>query len=144
MNGISGFRLSLVALLFCAASQATADPRTDYLLYCRGCHLINGDGVPPDVPSLHDEPGRLLSIPGGREYIVRVPGVSQTAMTDEELAAVLNWVLAEFNADTVPGDFQPYTAKEVGAARAKLLIDPLKYRASLMEKNRKPEPDPGS
>lgn len=121
-----------VLLLVTAGGLAGADPRTDYLLYCRGCHLISGEGVAPDVPTLHDELGRLLTIPGGREYIVRVPGVSQNAMTDEELAAVLNWVLAEFNASTLPVDFKPYTAREVGAVRAKTLLDPLKYRASLV------------
>jgi hypothetical protein len=124
--------LLLAAILSGAATTANADPKTDFLLYCRGCHLANGSGVQPDVPTLHDELGRLLSIPGGREYIVRVPGVSQTAMNNDRLAAVLNWILAEFNADTVPEGFEPYTAEEVGTARSKVLIDPIKYRASLL------------
>lgn len=141
MNGLFRLQPLLVALLICATGQASADPRTDYLLYCRGCHLISGEGVPPDVPTLIDEIGKIVSIPGGREYIVRVPGVSQSAITDEELAAVLNWVLAELNADTVPDGFEPYTAREVGIARAKLLIDPLKYRASLLKKQTGSEPD---
>jgi hypothetical protein len=129
---LAGFlKIGLLLSVF-AGGIAVADPHTDYLLYCRGCHLINGKGVPPDVPTLHDELGRLLAIPGGREYLVRVPGVSQNAMKNDELAAVLNWVLMEFNADTLPDDFQPYTEKEVATARAKLLIDPLKYRASLL------------
>ena len=127
-------------MLWCAAVSAIADPHADYLLYCRGCHLINGEGVPPDVPSLVNEIGKLVAIPGGREYIVRVPGVSQTAMNNDELAAVLNWVLAKFNADTMPEDFKPYTSEEVAAARSKLLIDPLRYRASLLEKHMGSEP----
>jgi hypothetical protein len=131
----------LAAMTLVAATTAIADPKTDFLLYCRGCHLASGHGVPPDVPSLHDELGRLLSISGGREYIIRVPGVSQTAMTDAKLAAVLNWVLANFNAGTIPDDFRPYTAREVGNARTKPLIDPLKYRASLVAT--KPGSEPG-
>jgi len=132
MTGRTTIGLWLVALLICGASAAIADPRTDYLLYCRGCHLINGTGVPPEVPTLVNDIGKLVAIPGGREYIVRVPGVSQTAMNNDELAAVLNWVLAEFNADTTPENFAPYTSEEVGEARAKVLVDPLKYRASLL------------
>lgn len=132
MTGRTTIGLWLVALLICGASAAIADPRTDYLLYCRGCHLINGTGVPPEVPTLVNDIGKLVAIPGGREYIVRVPGVSQTAMNNDELAAVLNWVLAEFNADTTPENFAPYTSEEVGAARAKVLVDPLKYRATLL------------
>jgi len=133
LNWRQRLRLPLVALLLSVVSYtAVADPLTDYLLYCRGCHLANGEGVPPDVPTLVDELGNIVSVPGGREYIVRVPGVSQTDMNDEQLAAVLNWVLAEFNANTVPKNFRAYTAEEVGTERAKVLIDPLKYRASIL------------
>jgi len=118
-----------MALLMSAA--AGADPQTDYLLYCRGCHLANGAGVPPVVPTLQDELGKLIASPEGREYIVRVPGVSQTPMSDQRLAAVLNWVLAEFNAASLPADFTPYSDEEVGTARKLTLEDPLKYRQSL-------------
>jgi len=124
--------LLLAAILPGAMTTAVADPHTDYLLYCRGCHLANGTGVAPDVPTLVDEIGKLVSTPAGREYIVRVPGVSQTAMDDDRLAAVLNWVLAEFNADTTPAEFQPYSGEEVHAARSKVLVDPIKYRASIL------------
>ena len=124
----------LAVLLFCGSGATIADPRTDYLLYCRGCHLINGTGVPPEVPTLVNDLGKLVAVPGGREYIIRVPGVSQTAMNNDDLAAVLNWVLSEFNADTTPDNFEPYTGEEVAEARQKVLVDPLKHRASLLEK----------
>lgn len=121
-------RLALLAALLLVADSATSDPKTDYLLYCRGCHLANGESVPPEVPSLH-ELGQLLKSEAGREYIVRVPGVSQTPMSNERLAAVLNWVVSEFN--EAPRNFRPYSAAEVGAARAKVLADPKGYRAKL-------------
>ena len=98
--------LLLLAAIFGLTEFANADPQTDYLLYCRGCHLANGKSVPPDVPSLHNL-GPLLKTAAGREYIVRVPGVSQTPMSDKRLAAVLNWVVASFNADQVPDDYTP-------------------------------------
>jgi hypothetical protein len=124
-------QLLAAALLVSVAQCAFADPHTDYLLYCRGCHLANGEGVPPDVPTLH-ELGRLVVSEEGRDYIIRVPGVSQTAMDDEQLAAVLNWILTEFNADDLPDEFRPYSAVEVGEARQKVLADPLKARAALI------------
>ncbi len=139
-GGVIG-RLLLAASLACSATGAAlADPHTDYLLYCRGCHLASGEGVPPDVPTLVDEMGRIVSVPGGREYLIRVPGVSQTAMNNDDLAAVLNWVLTELNADTMPENFTPYTGEEVGKARPKVLVDPLKYRASLLENRMGSEP----
>jgi len=118
-------------LLFSGA--AAADPHTDYMLYCRGCHLHTGESIPSaNVPSLH-ELAPFLESAAGREYLLRVPGVSQTPLSDERLAAVMNWVLAEFNADALPEDFEPYTADEVGAARKKVLTDPLAVRTSILE-----------
>ena len=127
--------LPFALLLLAATSMVRADPKTDYLLYCRGCHLANGAGVSPVVPTLIDEVGRLLAVNGGREYIVRVPGVAQTDMNDTQLAAVLNWVVTEFNSSTKPDDFEPYTAEYVASVRDKVLADPLRYRAELLTAN---------
>ena len=120
-----------VALL-AAAVQCFADPHTDYLLYCRGCHLHTGEAIPDaSIPSLQ-ELVPLLASADGREYLVRVPGVSQANLSDARLAAVLNWVLTEFNADTLPADFEAYSAEEVGEARDKVLVDPLKTREEIL------------
>ena len=124
-------RLALLAVILIAAESARSGPQADYLLYCRGCHLANGKSTPPEVPSLH-ELGPLLKSGRGREYIIRVPGVSQTPMSDERLAAVLNWVVSEFNADSLPDGFKPFTADEVGKARVNVLPDPKGYRAKIL------------
>jgi hypothetical protein len=118
-------------VLFAGASLAFADPATDYLLHCRGCHLPDGSSVPPEVPSLRDEIGRIVTTPAGRDYVIRVPGVAQSSLADKELAAVLNWVLTEFNADTLPAGFKPFGTKEVSAARQRVLADPLRLRAEI-------------
>jgi hypothetical protein len=47
------------------------------------------------------------------------------------LAAVLNWVLTEFNGDTVPAGAAPLSADEVAEARANVLADPLRERARI-------------
>jgi len=125
-------RVLLLAAALAAADLAAADPKTDYLLYCRGCHLRNGEAVPEaNVPSLH-ELGPLLASEGGRDYIIRVPGVSQTPMSNEKLAAVLNWVMQEFNANALPADYRPFTAEEVGKARVNVLPDPKAHRARIL------------
>jgi hypothetical protein len=125
-------RLLVVILAVAAAAPSAADPHADYLLYCRGCHLHTGDAVPSaNVPSLR-ELAPLLRSPEGRDYIVRVPGVSQTPMSDARLAAVLNWVVENFNADSVSADFRAYTAEEVAGARNRVLTDPLRTRASIV------------
>jgi hypothetical protein len=105
-----------------------ADPRADYLLHCGGCHLPDGAGVPPEVPSLQAEIGRLVATPAGRDYIARVPGASQVPISDAKLAEVLNWVLFTFNAKSLPAGFSALTADEVGRSRRNVLADPEKYR----------------
>ncbi len=118
----------LIIALFVGGAALAASPRTNYLLYCSGCHLPSGVGNPPNVPTLHDELGRMLAVEAMRPYLVQVPGSSQTPLSDDDLAAVVNWVLEEFNADTLPADFRPLSAEEVNEARKTILADPLKYR----------------
>ncbi len=120
-----------LAILLAFAAPAMADTKTDYLLHCSGCHLPDGTGAPDEVPSLRDGLGWIVSMAEGRGYLVRVPGSSQAMLNDAELAAVINWVLTEFNSATLADDFQPLTAAEVGRARSNILMDPLKFRAKL-------------
>jgi len=126
-------RILTVVALIATAEQCFSDPHTDYLLYCRGCHLHTGDPVPDaNIPSLR-ELAPLLESTEGREYLIRVPGVSQADMSDAQVAAVLNWVLTEFNADTLQDGFEPFTEDEVSQARSKVLVDPLAARRAILE-----------
>ena len=125
--------LLLTALLLPSGTRADDKAKANYLLACRGCHLADGRGVPPDVPSLRDTLGPFLSSPAGRSYLVRVPGVAQSRLDDQQLADVINWVLREFNAARLPEDFSPFSASEVAAARAQELADPIAHRARLVE-----------
>ena len=124
-----------VHLLFLAlalpAIPANADPRADYLLHCGGCHLPDGSGAPPEVPRLTETLGLIVQSEAGRDYVVRVPGATQTPLSDQQLADVMNWVLQTFNADTLQSDFKPLTGDEVGEARKRVLADPLKMRREL-------------
>jgi mono/diheme cytochrome c family protein len=126
-----------------ASAAPMRGPRLDYVLQCMGCHREDGRGAPGRVPSLVDEPGRLLRVPGGRAYLVRVPGVANAPLDDAAVAALLNWMLATFSADTLPADFAPYTADEVTALRATPLADAGAVRRALTAalSDRAPQPD---
>jgi hypothetical protein len=67
--------------------------------------------------------GKFLRVPGGREFLVQVPGVAQAPLDDAALAGVLNWMLARFGKGDAPADFAPYTAAEVGRLRQRPLTD---------------------
>ena len=121
--------LMLSAML--AAPASAEDPKIAYWLHCAGCHLLDGTGAPPEVPSLIDEPGRLAGLPGGREYLIRIPGVAQAGLDDARLAEVLNYMLEAFSSSTMPAEFDPYTAAEVARHRGRVLVDPLRTRSEI-------------
>lgn len=120
-----------LATLLCAS--AAADPRIDYMLQCQGCHLADGGGKPGAVPALRGSVGRFLAAPGGREFLVRVPGSSQSPLSDARLAAVLNWVLEHFDPGHLPPDFTPFTADEVARVRRPPLTDVESARRALLK-----------
>lgn len=128
-----------IALVLCGITQASAATqekaqRDLYLLHCAGCHRPHGYGALPEVPGLHDELGYMVQVEGGRDYMVRVPGAAQSPISDVELQTIVNWMLLEFNADTLPDDFVPLSLTEVRQARANVLADPLRYRTLLMQR----------
>jgi len=123
--------LPILVVLLLLPAQTFADPRSDYLLHCAGCHRPDGTGLPPEVPSLVGPLGQIVASPAGRDYLARVPGAAQAPLTDAGLASVLNWVLSEFNADTLPASFKPLNGREVGKSRGRVLADPLKVRNEL-------------
>ena len=114
------------------ASAAQADPQTDYMLKCMGCHGPDGKEVVGKVPALKDNVARFLSVDGGRAYLVQVPGARQSPLSDKALAELLNWVGPHFDAAHMPTDFTPYTADEVHGFRQTRLKDVSAVRARLM------------
>ncbi len=103
-----------------------------YVLHCRGCHRPDGHGMPDKgVPDLHETIGRLASLPGGRAYLVRVPGTAQAPIDDAAVAALLNWMLDRYSTRTLPADFAPYTAEEVARYRVDPLLDATAERQRL-------------
>jgi len=126
----SAFWLKLALILLCQLSHTAlgATAKFNYLLHCAGCHLLDGSGVEPEVPSLRNKLGPLTKTAVGRGYLVQVPGASQVPLTDQDLRDVVNWVLTEYNAKTLPESFTPLTTEEVSKYRKNPLMDPLQYR----------------
>ena len=124
----------LVAASIAWAAAAQADPslQTLYTLNCSGCHGAKGQGVPEaGIPDLN-EAGRYVSTALGREYLIEVPGLSQSRLDDATAARLLNWVLRQFSADRLPADFKPYTAAEVTQFRADKVSDPKSRREAIL------------
>lgn len=105
----------------------------DYILKCQGCHRPNGYGDDRSNPPMSGVVARFLTVPGGREFIGRVPGVATVDLDDRRLAELVNWTLYTFDAEHMPADFQPYTAAEIGALRRNpLRLERVATRARLV------------
>ena len=112
--------------------HARADDADNYVMHCRGCHGPQGQGAPGGAPDLRDSVGRFLLVPGGREYLIRVPGTSDSELDDAQTAALLNWMVREFGPASVAADFVPFTTAEVTAHRRPPLLDVAATRAALL------------
>ena len=112
-------RFAAVALLLTIA--VAADDRraeVNYMLHCQGCHLPQAEGHEGKVPPVKDFAGYFLHSEEGRDFLIRVPGVAYAALTDEEVAELMNWLLQSFSADQLPANFAPFSASEVRSLRA--------------------------
>lgn len=118
-----------VLLWLASAALAEADGRVvfDYQMNCQGCHTPDGAGA-GSVPAMKGQVGVFLESQAGREYLVRVPGSATSALSDERLAAVLNWIVYEFAGDSLQSPFTPFTAAEVGPLRKNPLNEVDDYR----------------
>jgi len=117
-----------------AASGSLPPAQRDYLLACGGCHGLLGATNSKAVPQLKGLVGYYLNTPEGRSYLPRLPNVAFAALSDQDLAAVLNYVVFDFGGASVPAGAQPYDAAEVARWRARPLTEvPLtQYRRRLV------------
>ena len=129
-------RPAIAAAVFLAASAANAapllpelkglpeltSPQSDYVEHCSGCHGMQGNSAPAEIPVLRDRVGYFLCTPEGRDYLIRLPNVAYSAITDnQELAEMMNFVVFGLGGRSAPKGARPFTAAEVARLRGKAL-----------------------
>lgn len=100
----------------------------NWTLNCQGCHRPDGTGSEGTAPSIAGTVSKFLTVPGGREYLGRVPGVATSPFSNADLAELMNWMFWRFDREHMPADFVPFTADEIGRLRTQ----PLRLEASQM------------
>ena len=158
-GAVPGALMSLAALCFTAAIRAAGSDATpparpapaapaapagvtdmqlawqNWALNCQGCHRVDGSGSDSTAPSLAGTVAKFLWTAGGREYLVRVPGVATSPLSDADLAEVMNWMLWRFDKEHVPANFRPFTAAEMGPLRSRpLRLEAAAMRSDLLSK----------
>ena len=127
------FAICISGLLLSVGVNAseTADPENapvlsgaelNWTMSCRGCHGSHAEGTEGGAPNMAGQVSRFLKVEGGRQYLVRVPGVAFANLSDSEVAELLNWMLENFDKENIPDSFSPYDEKEVSRLRGNPLI----------------------
>ena len=97
-------------------------PQSDYVEHCSGCHGMQGNSAPAEIPVLRERVGYFLCTKEGRDYLIRLPNVAYSAITDnQELADMMNFVVFGLGGNSAPRNAKPYTAGEVARLRARAL-----------------------
>jgi hypothetical protein len=129
-------RVLILVFAACIALGARADDaaraKLHYQLHCMGCHGEDGKGLEGQVPSLQGTLSRISSAPSGRDYVLRVPGVTQSLLTPAEIAEVLNWAILQFSDSAASKQVKPFTAAEVASARSQPLLEISNIRAKVL------------
>ncbi|MFT8420063.1 MAG: hypothetical protein ABF665_00845 [Gluconacetobacter sp.] len=117
-------------LVLASSCAAVAMPtRNEYLLKCSGCHLADGEGMPSHgIPNFIGQVGMFADIPEGRAYIMHVPGVVGSSLSDQDISAVLNYIMKTFAGKSLSPDSRPFTAEEVARLRAESIGNVVEYR----------------
>ena len=129
--------ISSCLLFFCTQAAAENTPNLQrtlfqYQMFCQGCHTPDGLGG-EGVPKIKNFIGNFLSIENGREYLVQVPGAAYSALSDSDLANVINWMILEFGEKSIPENFIPYSTAEVAELRSQPLFNVRGKRAQLIK-----------
>jgi mono/diheme cytochrome c family protein len=141
------------AILACAGSAGAAAGSQIFASNCIVCHQPDAKGVPGIYPPLADTVGNYVKLKAGRAYLAHVPSFGLagqvdshgesfdsnmpplTQLSDDDIAAVINYLLTKFNQPLLPADFKPLTTEEVHGYRAKPMqeTDVHSERAALLD-----------
>ncbi|MCC6983819.1 MAG: hypothetical protein IT535_11155 [Bauldia sp.] len=117
------------------ALAAEREPHVNYILRCAGCHGVEAAGAPnAGIPSFPGLVGVFAGDEDGRTYLFHVPGVVGSSLSNAEIAAVMNYVMARWAGDSLPADFVPFTEDEVAARRAIPVASVVDFRRDIVRR----------
>ncbi len=125
--------LMLVSGLASEAARCAQMPSAvQYALHCSGCHGLQATASQRTAIADLNEAWRYAATAAGRNYLISVPGVATSGLSDDGAAARLNRVISIFGQDEAVASFTRFTAVEVAAGRRHIASDALHQRLRLM------------
>lgn len=113
--------------------------KQNWQLNCQGCHMPSGRGRPDaGMPDLNGIVAKFLTVDGGREYLMQVPGIVNAMSPDQELAELIDWTLITFDPDNIPFNHKQFSGEEIAKFRKQPLATKahIKREALINEINR--------
>jgi cytochrome c553 len=127
--------IAIFALMLASAGSFAAEPNYNYALRCTGCHTA--EGVSPElgrIPPLKGVVGHLVRTKEARRYLANVPGIVNSGLSNDETAALINWVVKTYGEKSVPGKWTPFDGAEIEALRRKPPPDIMAYRKEVRDR----------
>jgi len=131
LKSLMGLMLVSASISFSShsVSAQTLNPTNIYVLHCMGCHGVDGSGSRAGgIPNLNLVK-TFTSDTEGRTYLMQVPGIAYSSLSNKEVAAVLNYAIERWGQPNVP--FNKFTFEEVAYLRALDIADIVSYRRNL-------------
>jgi cytochrome c553 len=125
----------IFALFLASMGSQAAEPNYNYALRCTGCHTA--EGVSPElgrIPPLKGVVGHLVRTKESRLYFANVPGIVNSGLSNDETAALLNWVVKTYGEKSVPEKWTPFDGAEIAALRRKAPPDIMAYRKEVQDR----------
>jgi hypothetical protein len=124
--------LAAIGGLWLCKSAGAFEPSVNYMLQCMGCHTPDGSGAAGRVPSIRSTLLPFSAVAAGRQFLVQVPGASQSTLSNTELADLLNWMIENLSNQSRGVVFGRFTAAEVASYRQKPLVEVRATRERLL------------
>jgi cytochrome c553 len=122
-------------LYFSPGRVAARSAPVNYILRCSGCHGMDGSGnTPAGIPDFRNYIGAFARDDEGRTYILHVPGIVNASLSDDEISAVINYVVTTWAGTSLRTGFVAFTAQEVAARRVRPVADVVRFRRRIVER----------
>lgn len=132
-----GLVLSALALAFAVGAAdvgAGVTPKIGYMLYCSGCHGMDGTGsVPGGIPGFDGVVGSFTDDADGRLYMANVPGVVSANVDAAQTAEILNYVVDTYARASFQPQAKRFDAAEVAALWAHRPADVVELRRKVVK-----------
>jgi hypothetical protein len=125
----------IFALMLAPAGSFAAEPNYNYALHCTGCHTA--EGISPElgrIPPLKGVVGHLVRTKESRRYLANVPGIVNSGLSNNETAALINWVVKIYGGNSVPQKWTPFDGAEIEALRRDPPPDIMAYRKQVQDR----------